>query len=664
MEYTDKITPQLELVGKMNFKSSAVIHASWSPHVPEHSLVLLESGDLYLFDLGFSFEPSISSPTLSRKKLKVVWDDSVISNKGGWLSCDFSYHPQILIVVHSMMVFLVDSSPVNSPLLKHVITPLLKPEGKDTFLAFSIAAAPDHFFFTVATNHNVFLCDIRKPMTPVLRWKHNVAQPSCILVSSLSTLRSHSEDVTYNSASEAGFGILLGSFLNGEFSLFCYGPHVRESVSSSFYAWGLPSDLSLLTDECTCGTCLLKEEFVKDRLPNWVNWQQKKESILGFGILDSNISSQLYDPDMYGGFTLITLTSSGYLEIHRYCASWDYSKTLRKGHYQQPLCLIDSNLCEKGEEGYNYKFKKTFQYLKLDFLWGYLKSDLAQIVSNELVKNSEHEIQEKVIYTREFHEKICQKVNMFGSSRALSVHDVYNDVSSPTSIHEVALRRIWANLPKNLLRFAFANYSDLARELKNVPFEFLEVPCMQPHLPPFLFRDPSSRSSKWSDKQKPTDSLVGPVIPLPLLITFHEDHMQKEEDNVPAAADSEINVECSRVMRVANQVTSQSCEGDPMDDKEDVFDGSKQPFASYKIKNDSVIDDDSNHTKMLFKVGEKDVVNEIFDSNCPVQLRFNKPLKSFGSNELNAYKLLKAQCTNFKQGCSSYQDYLTKSNIK
>jgi hypothetical protein len=84
----------------------------------------------------------------------------------------------------------------------------------------------------------LYLCDIRKPMTPILLWAHNVANPSNLMVSNLSDLRSQSDDVTYSWASEAGYGILLGSFWNGEFSLFCYGPEVRESSSSQVTDFG------------------------------------------------------------------------------------------------------------------------------------------------------------------------------------------------------------------------------------------------------------------------------------------------------------------------------------------------------------------------------------------------------------------------------------------
>ncbi|XP_052621964.1 uncharacterized protein LOC111893160 [Lactuca sativa] len=676
MENSGKVTPLLKLVADNLFKRSVVVHACWSPHLPEESLVLLDNGDLFLFDLDSFSRPSLPSPRLKGEKVKVSWDESIVSEKGGWLSCDFSWHPRVLIVAHSTVVFLVDSRPE-----KCTIIPLLKlgieHATNDIFLAFSISA-PDRFYFTLASTNTVFLCDIRKPMIPLLRWTHYLANPSYIIVSSLSNFRSQSEDTTYNWASESGYAILLGSFWNCEFSLFCYGPDVRTPSSSSssssgncLYAWGLPSDLSLLPNECRCGSCIVKEEFSKDRLPSWINWQQKKEFVLGFGILDSEISSQLFEPDGFGGFTLITLTSLGNLESHRYCASWDYStQASENGHGKHSQDLEDSFLYETGEE--DYKFKKQFQYLKLDWLDGYLKSDLSRILSRELVKNLNKETQKNVSFGDDFHEVICQKIKTFRCGGSLNIHDVFRDVSLPTSIHEIALRRMWANLPKKYLRFGFSTYSnlpDLPMKLKHLPLEFLEVQCHQSHLPPFFFRSPSFRSSKWSDKKKPSNSLVGPVVPIPFLLTFHKTHMLKA-DNM--SADSEIDRECDEVMKVANEVIASESESEAYnvtavslaDDNEDVLYGSQnqEMFGSYKLKMEDSDFEDEKHTKVVFRIGQKDA-KEIFDSNCPLKFKFNEEVTSFGPKEMKSYKLLKRQYSNFKKSFSCYQDYMAKSNI-
>ena len=51
---------------------------------------------------------------------------------------------------------------------------------------------------------------------------HGLDNPCHINIFRLSELRSNSRDDTYKWASESGFCIILGSFQNCEFNLFCY----------------------------------------------------------------------------------------------------------------------------------------------------------------------------------------------------------------------------------------------------------------------------------------------------------------------------------------------------------------------------------------------------------------------------------------------------------
>ena len=143
---------------------------------------------------------------------------------------------------------------------------------------------------------------------------------------------------------------------------------------------------------------------------------------------------------------------------------------------------------ETGEE--EYKFKKVFEYFKFNWLDRYLKSDLARALSIELAKDIDNGRHKKASFGQDFHEIICQKMNTLGS---LDIHGAFKDISLPTSIHEIALRSLWTNLPKEVLRLGFTPYSDLRNvngKVMNIPFEFLEVPCEQSHLPPFLLRSP------------------------------------------------------------------------------------------------------------------------------------------------------------------------------
>ncbi|XP_076936384.1 uncharacterized protein LOC143603485 isoform X2 [Bidens hawaiensis] len=672
MEHSRTVTSCLELIDHKSFKSS-IVHACWSPHIPEESLVLLETADLYLFDLDTILGPTSPSQRLIGKKVKVPWKEYVDFDQGCWLSCDFSWHPRILIVVHATGVFLVDSRSENyhiTPLLnfgtRHVAT-------NDKFVAFSVVG-PDRFYFTLATNHMLFLCDIRKHTVPVLLWAHNIANPSYVSVSRLSDLRSLSEDVSYSWASEAGYGILLGSFWNGEFSLFCYGPRPDFSGrdSSSLYAWGLPSNIPLGTRECGCGSCLVKQDFAKDRLPVWINWQQKKNFVLGFGFLDATVSHHMFKGDNFGGFSVVTLTASGNFELHRYLALWDSSRIPDKGHAEHAFDVEDPVYYETGED--EFKFRKVFHYLKLDWLDGYLNSDLNRILSINLCKNSDNDndITRNPSSGSDFHEHICESLKEYGRGGAhgsVNINDVFKDIYLPTSIHEIALRSIWSNLPKNVLCHGFSTYSDLPSvpaSLTNVPFEFLDVPRQQPHLPPFFFRAPSSRSSKWSEKHKPSNNLVGPVTPIPFLMAYQKTLMLKA-DNRPV--NSEIDIECDKVLSVVDNYLVGPV--DPItvslaDDNEDVFHSSSnlQHLGSYKSR--AMMDgsdvEDEKHNNIVFRSGQKDE-EDFFDSGCHLKFRFKEQETGFGEKEKNWYKLYKRQFSDFKQKFNCYQEYLNESNI-
>ena len=199
------------------------------------------------------------------------------------------------------------------------------------YVTFTMAGS-DGFCFALASNSLLVLCDVWKPMMPLLQWVHGLDNPCHINVFRLLELRSNSKDDTYRWASESGFCIILGSFRNYEFNLFCYGPTLptpRGSIISkvskvlkTHYAWEHLSDLLLSGRECQCGSCLVREGILKDDLPEWIDWQHKKELALGFVILNKGLSAMLSELNEFGGFTLIRLMSSGKLESQSYCASW------------------------------------------------------------------------------------------------------------------------------------------------------------------------------------------------------------------------------------------------------------------------------------------------------------------------------------------------------
>ncbi|KAL1822817.1 hypothetical protein ACET3Z_009595 [Daucus carota] len=559
----DSDTPKLEFLGTRCFKSCAVVHACWSPHLPEECVVLLESGKLFLFDLESCCIGSDSLINkLKRKTLKVLWDDHLGGQGGGsWLSCEFSWHPRILVVAHSSAVFLVDlrweGCLVKCLLRISMLAGHNFVKENDQFMAFS-RTGPDEFYYTVASNSLLLLCDVRKPLKPVLRWSHSIDTPAYITGVKLSKLRSNSKNDEYTWASENGYCILMGSFWNCEFSLFCYGPNTRtyteiSRLCKSFYAWKLPSEFSLAACDCYCGSCLLREEFSKDALPEWIDWQQKKDIVLGFCILDEDPSVQLFEPENFGGFTVIKLTSSGNLELQRYSASHEAVNFSDKAHEECSILLKDFLICETGDE--EYKFSKQLYFLKLDYLYGHLSDKLDKVLMSKKKDTSDNG--PEVSPSSEFHQDICQKLKTCGINELRASSDMsyaVRDIVSPMSMLEIALMSMWSSLPPALLRISFVTYINLSSitvSRKNLSLEFLNVPD-QPQLPPFTFRNPSHCSNKWSHKMQLGNPLVGPAVPLHFLVTYNKLYIEGEADG--ESSNRLVELECNRVKQMVNKV--------------------------------------------------------------------------------------------------------------
>lgn len=695
--------PSLTCIGTKVFKTCCVVHACWSPHIPEESVVLLESGALFLFDLESCLKTDNLNSLCKGTRLKVSWDGSNNSGDHKWLSCEFSWHPRILIVARSDVVFIVDlrPDPCNVSLLMKVeMLGMFASVENEQFLSLAKAGS-DGFYFALASDSLLLLCDVRKPLIPVLQWGHGLSKPCYINVFRLSDLRSNLRDDMHKKASESGFCIILGSFWNSEFNLFCYGPLIAPSGTivseatefcKSFYAWERPSEILLSGNECHCGSCLVKEEFSKDALPVWMDWQCKKEVVLGFGIIDNVLSALLSAPDELGGFTLVRLISSGKLESQRYSASWDSIKILEEPHKNSSK-LEDNLLFYIFDE--EYKFPRKFKHLQLDYLNGYLNCDLDEVLVSKM-KNPCTGARENESFNPEFHEILCKKLNSFGFGRLRSspeVAVVFKDISLPSSIHEVALRMMWADLPIEFLQLAFSNYSEFLEVLvdrKRVSLDFLVVPDL-PQLPPFFLRTPSCRSNKWSQKVPRTDDLVGPVLSLPILLAlrdFHNGGPNSEEESRGSSVEAEFRLRCDEVMQVASEMagsdpSSEIHEGRAVslaDDREETWAGSQtakkfilhRPLAfscgAEHTKGQSVYKEEVLRT-LIFKVAEEEHAGnletfglELFDSLCPVKLRFDDAsVSNFELKELKAYKLLKKQFSKWQGDFNLYEEFCSRS---
>ncbi|WCJ26855.1 hypothetical protein M5689_008642 [Euphorbia peplus] len=699
--------PVLHYAGWKSFKRSSIVDACWSPHLQEESLVLLDNGTLFLFDLN----SGSSDGRFRGTKVEVPSGDFGTCKDRKWLGCLISWRPRTFIVACSDAVFLVDCHEYKVTCLANIdMFGVYAPAGTEKFLALSKAFS-DPFHFLLASENLLVLCDVRSPLMPVLQWAHGLDNPYHIDVFRLSSLRSNSTNNTHDWATASGFGIILGSFWHSEFAVFCYGPPLPANkgsmaseiskLSKSFYAWELPSDILLSGNMCQCGSCLLKDMFSKEELPEWIDWQQKEDIVLGFGILSCDLSSLLFDSDEFGGFMLIRLMSSGKLEAQRYSASWDFVRKSEIVH-RDPLVHSEENLLVSYEDK-GYKFVRKFYYFKLDYLTAYLNDNLSRVLDSNLVNNP----QPKESYDTDFHEKLCEKLKICGLSKfraSPAIRVVFDNINLPTSIHEVALRSIWASLPIELLLLAFSSYRELVEvsEEKSVDLEFLAVSDL-PQLPPYFLRKPSNRSTKLTSEEKQS-SLVGPVIPLPVLTTLHElqnSCWNSQESTCGFSAGKELGNQCNEVMEVARE-TAMSDSTVHLDDNEEIISLSiekdniwhssekQKSFILYcpsadqssqNLRESNCVHKDDKFMLHISKVHEKEkepglseqktddkkktgVGLELFDDLCPIQLKFDAAAKDFSEEELKAYNVLKKSMFKWQEEFKPYKSFRSQFHMQ
>ncbi|KAK9683316.1 hypothetical protein RND81_10G131500 [Saponaria officinalis] len=549
---------------------------------------------------------------------------------------------------------------------------------RDQLVAFS-KAGNEGFFFTVASMHWLLLCDVRKPLMPVLRWVHNLHRPYYMTVLPLSELRSHPLNDKHVESSDVGYAVILGSFWNNEFSLFCYGRPASATTrsfsakiskfSDSFYAWDHPSELCLSGHCCGCGSCLLKEEFLKDDLPEWIEWQQKKEVLLGFFLLDTNLSSSLPSPGEHGGFTLVRLMSSGKLETQQYCASWKMSRPVSTAYHEIAPHSKDSLLCHMGDE--KYKFTKRFRYVKLEYLFSHLNNDLTRLLFTKFKNANVIGCENKC--SNEFCDFMTEKLKSFGCAPPishLSTSDIFSDVNIPFSLYEIVSRLMWISLPMSSLEMAFPPFRNVALEFPNIPD--------QNQAPPFFLKTPSNHVNKRSNKNTHGGDFVGPVIPLHALLVLNEisrngySFITQVNDYSP---ETSIALKCKPVACLAKELglSKENEKGLAVslgDNKDDAWADSSNPSNSSSLfmyepsafsnefpSLDGV--DSGNFLQeretLISKVAKSKFVNDgktskLFDGLCPVELKFNSDYQAFDDEELNSFQFLKKQFDQWQHG--------------
>ncbi|KAI3854637.1 hypothetical protein MKX03_005233 [Papaver bracteatum] len=654
--------------------SASVLHACWNPHVNFESLVLLDSGELILFDWGLF-------PEITR--LDVEWKDSdsgTLTSDTRWLSCEFGAHPRIFVIACSDIVYQVDGrfhdKYIASILAKIELFADFQLAGQEELLADThepdefvtfCRAGSGGFNFCIASKYGLYLIDTRKPLSPVLQWFHNLDyKPTYMQVFKLSELRSKVDRDKYKWATQSGFAILLGSFLDDDFSFFFYGPPLPappESVASkvadlchTLYAWGHSSYLSLSGPRCYSGDCLIQEELSNARRP--------KRKILGFCVITEDLLDIHLESGVGGSFGLIRWLPSGKIQSQMYNASWEFDEPSAVEHLEPAESLDEDfrmDLFQRDD------ICKKMKYWELDYLLPYLHGDLLAKVLKEGSGCMQSYTQEKYKYLHDILK--AASVDQIGSLP--DIVKVLTSVSVPMSINEIAVSRMWTGLSIGALQLGYSSYPELPQiklDFKEVSMDFLHIP-KSPQLPPFLLRKPSRRN-KESQKVQPGDDLLGPVLPLPVLVNLHK---VENEMGTSAADKNEFSLthQCNEIMRVANimGLPGSSAElldshavslDDDMDENSSVFQEVKSLVfykpTSFTSENRHSVEqpvlEDTSAT-FIMKANKSDL--EMFDDLCPIELKFDSPTRNIGKEELEALKLLKRRISSWQGKYKPYE---------
>ncbi|GJN04422.1 hypothetical protein PR202_ga21970 [Eleusine coracana subsp. coracana] len=146
-------SPALVPVAKQGF-DAVVVHACWSRHLPSEFIVLLENGELCLFNLD----------SCQGGKMRV--DLGSKDDCGNWLSCDYGANPWMVIIATSKSVLLVD----------------LRFASRGEYKVVAKVGTPGVF------ETDLFAGADQQPLKPLLAWQHGLENPNNVAMFRLSEL--------------------------------------------------------------------------------------------------------------------------------------------------------------------------------------------------------------------------------------------------------------------------------------------------------------------------------------------------------------------------------------------------------------------------------------------------------------------------------------------
>ncbi|KAG8074210.1 hypothetical protein GUJ93_ZPchr0006g44866 [Zizania palustris] len=654
----------------------AIVHACWSKHLPSECVVLLESGQLYWFNVD----------TLRGCKMRVGFGSK--DDGGIWLSCEYGAQPWTVIVASTKVILLIDlryGDHGEQKVLARVGTQVLfetEPFAKtECYLAFCKAPFDD-FLMSVVTRCHLIVFDVRRPLIPLLAWQHGLDSPNHLAMFRLSELRPSKE---HEWASNSGFAILVGSFWSTEFNLFCCGPKEQGSTENAhLYAWDLPSQISLIGQQCTCSNELMKEVFAVPITGYDPASQLIKNSVIGYHVLPSTMLESSFT-----GFALIRLTSLGKLEIQRYCASGDLRDGVICDESQHKSMVSSSSMLldDHGE-----KISSRYMFLKLHYLFEYLEGNLCSALANHdsSVNKHTHQI------------VISEDVSVFAEDNSTSCYQSVSDflcnASVPMSIFEIACQSVLNGLSSDILQVTFSKYKDmLACGKEKRLYEYLEVPACFPNnnkLRPFLLAKSSSTSWKLTGKAIHGNVLVGPVLPIHVLLAMESN----KGIEIPSQGETNsVSHRCREVFEAfvpeISIANTDNCNGwsasqelkdekpyfvyEPQFENRPTLDETarKKDKEAHKLDDPSCLHtstapflDENFATFVCGRAGiphsgSEQPTSDLFDCS-PIRMVFESPVTDIQPAEEKIYKCLKKQFLAWQNNFKPYQSFCSSYNIQ
>lgn len=542
------------------------------------------------------------------------------------------------------------------------------------YLAFCKAPFDD-FLMSVATERLLLVLDIRQPLTPVLAWQHGLHNPNHIAMFRLSQLRPSKE---HEWASSSGIAILAGSFWSTGFNLFFCGPKDQCSSSSQnahhLYAWDVPSRISLIGQHCSCSNGLMREVFT-DHEPITRN------TVVGYHVLPNTLL-QDESSSSFTGFALIRLTSSGKLEMQRFRASGDFDEhVMCDGSHHQSAACTTSSIISPDTTAHGEKFSSRYKFLKFHYLSKYLEGNLLSALENHNVVNKgSHQI------------VISEDVSAFAKENSplcyRSVSDLLCNASVPMNIFETGCQHILNNgLSSDSLLVTFSKYKDmLACSKGKLIYEYPEVPARSRNNDehrPFLLAKPSGTGNKLTSEAISGDALVGPLLPIPLLLAIEDRNKGTIESSTCQGETSSVSRRCREALEACVPKTSNA--------NATRFSGwyasrelRKKPYFVYEPQIDDRLTLDETARKEGKKAhmdenlttfvcgkagvphsGPKQAASNLFDSNCsPVRMDFELPFVDVQPAEQKAIQSLKNQFLSWQNNFRPYKDFCNSHHIQ